>query len=444
MPRPGDILRRLRDARDRHCARHRPTGFEFALADRIDFVNGAHWDALTGAGGTGSVFQSRAYLAALDATAPANVSPRYAIAYRGGEPVVAMAMQIVDARGADVERTAAPADCVAGAATRAVGRVLRKAVRARVLVCGNLLAWGRHGVAIAPGIDAADAWHAVAEGLYRVRRAARLTGQTDLVVVKDVGDADAAADLLRTYSYRPLETEPDMVLDLPSGATSFDGYLAALKSKYRKAARTVIEDTADAGYEVATLADLAPHASRLHDLYRAVQAAAPVRLFTLSPGYLPRVAAALGDRFRCVALLRGGEVAGYVTVVADGATAVGYYMGFERAVNGRNGTHGAPAAKGCAAAASASAARTPSDADGPRGAPLYLRLLYAAVEAAISMGCRRLSLGRTALEPKSRLGARPVPLRCWVRHRTPVLNLALRGVLCEVPHDTAPEHAPFK
>jgi hypothetical protein len=76
--------------------------------------------------------------------------------------------------------------------------------------------------------------------------------------------------------------------------------------------------------------------------------------------------------------------------------------------------------------------------------PLYLRLLHAVVEDAIALGCRRISLGRTALDPKARLGARPKPLRVWVRHRHPWLNVLMRGLLGSIPHDEAPERNPFK
>jgi len=70
--------------------------------------------------------------------------------------------------------------------------------------------------------------------------------------------------------------------------------------------------------------------------------------------------------------------------------------------------------------------------------------LQAVVDDAIKLGCRRLSLGRTALEPKARLGARPVPLRVWISHRIPALNVLVRGLLHAAHHDEAPERNPFK
>jgi hypothetical protein len=233
------------------------------------------------------------------------------------------------------------------------------------------------------------------------------------VLVKDLPDAAVhGIEALETYSYRPFETDPDMVLELPPSCASMDGYLAFLRSKYRSAARSVLEKTSKAGYRTALVEDVPKVAGRLHQLYLETLAGAQVRLFTLHPDYFPRLASALGSDFRCTALLRGTEIVGFVSVIRDGSTAVGYYMGFDRAAN--------------------------------EEVPLYFRLLHAVIETSLAMGCRRISFGRTALDPKSRLGAKPVRMRCWIRHRVPVVNVALRRWLREIPHQEAPEHAAMK
>jgi hypothetical protein len=48
------------------------------------------------------------------------------------------------------------------------------------------------------------------------------------------------------------------------------------------------------------------------------------------------------------------------------------------------------------------------------------------------------------LEPKARLGARPAPMRVWVRHRVQALNVVIRGLLRTISHDEAPDRNPFK
>jgi hypothetical protein len=76
--------------------------------------------------------------------------------------------------------------------------------------------------------------------------------------------------------------------------------------------------------------------------------------------------------------------------------------------------------------------------------PIYLRLLHATVGDAIAWGCTRLSIGRTALEPKAALGAKPEKMSVWMRHRIPAFNWVLRGVLGSITHEEAPERNPFK
>ena len=73
-----------------------------------------------------------------------------------------------------------------------------------------------------------------------------------------------------------------------------------------------------------------------------------------------------------------------------------------------------------------------------------LRLLHTTVADAIAWRCQRLSLGRTALEPKAALGAKPEPMSVWLRHRVPTLNWIMRGLLGAVPHCEAHERSPFK
>ena len=406
------------DLRARHRERHQPTGFGFVFADRIDYVDPARWDAVTRGG---SIFLRRDVLRVVEQHGPDNIEPRYAMVFRGGDAVAVIAVQIVTVTGDRLRRDAAVAKAAPkkGLLRRILAPAARTAgagLRERMLVAGNLLSWGFHGVAFAPGEDAAAIWPAVAEALYRIRRAEKLGGQADFAMVKDVTALQAGTEALRRFSYRAMETEPNMVLTLDPAWKSYDDYVAALDSDYRKKVKSQVKKLTAAGCTLETLtalADLEPLSRRLHDLYLAVQGNASVRLVTVRESYFAALARAAGDDFRCTVVRRGGEVIGFVTCVRDGDTAIGYYIGFDRA-----------------AAA--------------EGIPIYLRLLHATIADAIGWRCTRLSLGRTALEPKAGLGAKPEPMSVWVRHRVPALNWVLRGLLGAVPHAEAPERSPFK
>ncbi len=401
LPSVKSLAAALTAARDRHRERHRPTGFGFALADGIDFLDGGRWDGLTR---NASGLLARPYLRVLEELGPENLAPRYAMIFRGRNPVAAVAAQSVRIDFDRLRKVGKPSP---------LGRL-----EERVLVCGNLLCWGFHGVAFAEGEDRAALWPAVAEALYRLRRADRLAGDTDFVLVKDLPASERGpADALSRFSYRAVETEPDMVLELDPRWKTYDDYLSALASKYRKGAVKIAKDVAAAGGTVETLRGSAlwPHAERLHALYLDVHREAKLRLFTLPQDFLPSLAEAFGDAFRCTVLRVDGEdgdIVGFVTTLRDRDGVLGYHIGFDRKRN--------------------------------EELPLYFRLLQLCVADAIALGGRRLSLGRTALEPKARLGARPEPLHVFLRHRVPMLNAVVKAVLSGVHHDEAPERNPFK
>ncbi len=407
------VVSKIAEARERHEARHRPSGFRFALAEQISALNPAHWDRVAD---QRRFFLRRSVLEAIEAHCPANVSPRYAVVYQGIEPVAVVAAQLVDVAGSSVwkpEPAAPERKRSLRAALTPVAQKLAAGLEERALFAGNLMSWGFHGIAFAEGVDPKAVWPGISEALYRIRRAEKLAGQTDLVLVKDVTPNEAHADVLRTYSYRPVETEPNMVLTLQPTWKTHEDYLGALDAKYRRKARDIFKKMEAAGCVVERLTDLAPHADELHALYRSVQGKAAVKLVTLPPSFLPALAAAAPDDFRCTVIRREGRMLGFVTSLRDGDTAIGYYIGFDRE-----------------AAA--------------EGLPIYLRLLHATISDAIAWRCSKLSLGRTALEPKAGLGALPEPMTVWLRHRIPAMNWLLRGMLDAVPHAEAPERNPFK
>jgi predicted N-acyltransferase len=397
------LVTKARNLRDHHQERHRPSGFGFAFADSIDYLDAAQWDAVTS---HDSLFLSRRYLRVLEEAAPENLRQCYALIFRGRDPVAAVAAQKVTVSVARLRKTPMPG--------KAGARLER--LEEKLLVCGNLLSWGMHGISFAPKQDNTLLWPAVAEAIYRLRRADKLSGDTDFVMVKDIPDAHAsgAAGLLR-FSYRELETEPNMVLEISPQWRSYDDYLASLTSKYRKQAKQIEKEVAAAGCQVEEIGseDVAHHAENLHALYMQTHRNARIRLVTLPVAFLPTLAARLSDDMLFTVVWRAEQLLGFVTTVRDGETAVGYYIGFDRKANAEF--------------------------------PIYFRLLQAVVDHAIKLGCRKLSLGRTALEPKARLGARPDPLRIWIRHRIPMLNVVVRGLLHTISdHDEAPERNPFK
>ncbi len=405
----------LSDLNPRHRDRYTPSGLGFAFADRIGYVNATHWDHVARSNG---FFLRRDVLAAIEAHGPDNVVPRYAIVFRDEAPVAIVVAQILAISGERLNRRpdARKEDPREGLLRRVLApaaRAIGDRVCERMLVAGNLLSWGFHGAGFAAGETPAALWPAVAEAIYRIRRAEKLSGNLDFAMVKDLTAEQSGVEALHRYSYRPLETEPNMVLAIKPEWRTFDDYLNAFDAKNRKKLKDIAKKIDAAGCRIERLEDPHRWRTRLHELYLAVQKNAAVRLITVREGYLPALAAVAGDDFRLTVIRRGDDIVGFVSSVRDRDTAIGYYIGFDRSV-------------------------------AAEGVPLYLRLLHATVEDAIAWQARSLSLGRTALEPKAALGAKPEPMSVWVRHRVAPVNWLFRELLGAVPHHEPPQRNPFK
>ena len=229
------LVTKARSLRDHHRERHRPSGFAFAVADRIDFFDKTHWDKVTS---HDSLFLSRRYLRVLEDAGPENLRQCYALVFRDKEPVAAIAAQSVTVS-------------VARLRSKSAKELPLDRLEEKMLVCGNLLSWGMHGISFAPNVDHEPLWPAVAEAIYRLRRVDKLFGDTAFVMVKDIPDRYASsANALSRFSYRELETEPNMVLEISPKWKSYDDYLASLTSKYRKQAKQIEKEVEAAGCTV--------------------------------------------------------------------------------------------------------------------------------------------------------------------------------------------------
>jgi hypothetical protein len=394
------------------------------LSEMLDDQPSGVWKSLTG---TGSLFRQESFLRAVERAGPTNLRPRYATALRDGQPVLAVATQLIELTGEQLLSFVDPLETSAQSSgpsatpfrSATVEQALNVAISllgkrgSRVLVCGSALSCGPHGVAFAEGEEPAALWHALVEALERIRDAEDLSGATDALLIKDVPtDLQATRELLLADGYRPIDNEPNMVLRLdPSWRTHRD-YLSSMASKYRRAAEKVLDRVEAAGIRAESLEDISGCIDSLHPLYLHVQRRARLRPFILPPEFLPALATALGCGFRCVVLREGaGRPTGFVTVIRDGSTAVGYIMGYDPEVN--------------------------------RTVPVYFRLLHAVVEEALRMGCKRVSFGRTALDPKARLGAEPIPLSVWARHQQPSLHEAIASWLPDCLFERVPTRRPF-
>ena len=369
---------------------------QFALAERIAHLDAAAWSALTK---DSSVFLRLPFLTALERALPENVAPRYALMYAGDEALAALCMQLVRVEGRSAVASGTP---LSG---------LTQLFDERALVLGSLVGWGDTGLVMKPGADADLVWREALKLIDKLRRFEKSEGVVNVSFVKDAArDDDEVA--LRERGYQRAPSGPDMILELDPAWSSLEDYLAALASKRRRAVKKTFEELEALGYQARTLSldDLVAHEARLDALYGQVWANADIRPLRLSGRFFVELKRQLGEDCVITGLERGGRLDGFGVCLRSGATCVGYYLGFDKTVE----------------------------------APLYLRLLVSILEQGITWRCARASMGRTAEEPKARLGAVPGAAALWVKHRTPPFNWAVGAILGTLETPEVETHRVFR
>lgn len=279
---------------------------------------------------------------------------------------------------------------------------------------GNFMGWGYSGITFAPGVDRAGLWPMVAEAIDRAHEEDKGIRSTALQLVLDIAEDDASgARHLEKHLFRSMPAEPDMILTIDPDWKSFEDYRAALKSKYRKASLEMDKELTVANCVIAKLTDIEGHADELINLHLQVHEQSINRFVTLKRDFIPALARRLGDRFICTVIRQEARILGFVTTLIDGDTALAYVVGHDVQAN--------------------------------RELPIYLRLLQTAIEDGIRHECRRVTYGRTALEPKARLGAVAVPLTVYGRHKNPIVGPLITPLLQQIaPKNGPPLRSPFK
>lgn len=393
------IIEKTKDKIQRHNERHTALDYQYAFSDSVRFLNSNHWEKISV---NKSIFLSLDYLKAIEKFSPENTCQRYAIAYLHGEPVLILACQLADISGDCLSK---PVD---GFAQTVAG-----SYKERVLVCGNLVSSGLHGVAFSNQIDEQTGWRIVVDIIYKIRRAEKLSGEVNFSVIKDLkGEMIEASKVVERFSYRRIQTDPDMVLVLGENVTDFDAYLKLLNSKYRGRIKKTRRSIDQAGLACNKLTIDEDTDLKIHNLYLNVEKRSKTRLATLPKGYFKELAENLGKNFACYGILNGGEILGFISVIKDRRSAIAYYVGFDYEENEKY--------------------------------PIYFRLLQLVVESAVEMNCTEVHFGRSALEPKANLGAKPKDVYVWARHRVPVVNFFVRKIFRNIPFDEAPERNALK
>lgn len=201
-----------------------------------------------------------------------------------------------------------------------------------------------------------------------------------------------AGEELARRGFAAVPIPPTAVVDIVYD--SFDDYLGAMRAQYRRRAQKTLKQSSSLKME--HLRDFAGEADELARLWRSIyDRAREVRREILPPAFFRKVSD-VPEASVLVARREDGSIAAFALLLDDERWLSFIQCGFE-ATAGRD-----------------------------EGA--YFRLLYEIIRLGIEAGYEQVDLGITTLTPKLDVGAVPVPLFAWLKHRNPVLQRIIRAV----------------
>ncbi len=214
-------------------------------------------------------------------------------------------------------------------------------------------------------------------------------------------------------SFYSFTIQPNMVFTLPKDWVSEEDYVNALQKKYRDQWKRARKKGGQLTKRPFSLEDLDEQEIKLHELYYNVAKNAPFNTFFLHSRHFYDLKKNLGEAFCLYGYFDQDKLIGFSTLIKNGEAVDTYFLGYDEEVQKQK--------------------------------LLYLNMLYDMVEFAIQNKSKELILARTALEIKSSVGAKPIAMFGFIKHRNPVLNYFMKWIFTYLqPEIKWHERHPFK
>ncbi len=348
------------------------------------------------------------YLRAIENAAGEHEQSRYVLMYKNKIPVAAAIFNIVLFTGQDYRSL--------NDSSQKLGKLknaIKDKAKLRVLVCGHTHISGDHGFIYSSDISYEEAYHALADACYQIRRSEKLRGSIKLQLIKDFyEEAFKTSGHLAVFKYRQFKVDPNMILKIRAEWSSFDAYLSAMNTKYRKKARSIIKQGIVLERKSLTVAEIESNFDSIQTLYLNVANKAKVRINHFDTSYLLQLKLNLKEDFELTAYYLNSNIVGFSTMIFWGNNCEAHAIGINYNFNSEYA--------------------------------IYQNILYDDVRVAIDRKRGKLILGRTAMEMKSNIGAEPSEMCCYVRHSGPLLNRAFKPIFNYIKQTEWTQRHPFR
>jgi predicted N-acyltransferase len=391
-------LRKIKNTAD---ALHLVIGeYDGELRESVSGFSESDWDSCIT---EEKIFLTRSYLSVCERSNLPGLSNRFLMLRKNGSPCAVAYFQLINLSDAglggilNLEEYGGLAGTVSGKINKLLFNP-GSGNSSFLLVCGNLLISGNHGIS---AIDT-DSFLAAVKSITSVKKAIEQSlARTEKIVgfmVKDFYvDEDKIASPVFSKDYFMLNTDPEMIFDVNPEWNNFEDYLAALSSKYRVRTKAAMAKMEGIVVRELSFEDVKLAINDLYTLNDNVIRKAPVKLIRPSADYFIQLKQMYGDHFRIKGFYLGNKMIAFTSALWNKHHMEAHCIGLDYSLNSQYS--------------------------------IYQNILYSYIDDAIECKSKRLYFGRTALEIKSTTGAKPFHLTCYFRFANRMLNLLAKPMI---------------
>lgn len=315
-----------------------------------------------------------------------NISHAMAICYIKNAPIAAAYFQTLALRPHHFNKS------MMSAAGYRASQILIKIARPKLLIAGHLF---RHDVQCfysAARLTDNEAFLAYRKMINTVSR----KHCSNAVLVKE--PPKPIADIFAHRSeYLLLKNDISMEMEIPKDWQAISHYENALKHKYAQRMRKIFRSREFMTFKELSVTDVERAKKEIFTLYEKVTRHQAVRLGILNEDFLPELKKQHPEELKVWGIYSNEKLVAFTSAWCRGYLYDMFYIGFDYSKN--------------------------------QELNLYFNLLFFCIEKAIDYRSKKLILGRTALDAKARLGAKPRYLNTFLNINNPVLRRITFSIL---------------
>ena len=208
-------------------------------------------------------------------------------------------------------------------------------------------------------------------------------------------------------------TQPNMIFELQNQWKNNTEYIEALTKKYRDQYKRANKKFEGIETRELSLDEIILMENRIYELYFHVAKNAPFNTFFLAKNHFSSFKRQCGPKFILVGYYLKNELVGFHTLLVNGKTLETYFLGYDEQIQ--------------------------------KEKMLYLNMLYNMTQFGIENQFKKIIFGRTALEIKSSIGAKPVIMSGFIYHTNKWINRILPKIFPNLePSLVWQQRHPFK